>query len=127
MNDFYNILINSQPFVVNDFNRLHQESKIFIETELQKARSDKKIVITHHVPTLLNYPEEYKNSVLNQGFAVELFPLIESSNAMYWIYGHHHRNIPEFTIGTTKLLTNQLGYVIQKEHRGFNHSAVIEI
>lgn len=67
--------------------------------------------VTHHVPTELNYPEMYKGSELNDAFVVELFDLIESSSADYWLYGHHHRIIPEFTIGKTKLITNQMGYV----------------
>ena len=59
-------------------------------------------------------------SILNEGFAVELYDLIESSNAQYWIYGHHHQNVPAFKIGATTLLTNQLGYVHQEEHSGFD-------
>jgi len=36
---------------------------------------------------------------LNEAFAVELFELIEDSGPDYWIYGHHHNNIPDFSIG----------------------------
>lgn len=73
-------------------------------------------MFTHHLPTFLNYPEHYKGDVLNEAFALELFDLIDSSNIDYWVYGHHHCNIPEFNIGKTRLVTNQLGYVQQYEH-----------
>jgi hypothetical protein len=75
----------------------------------------------------LNYPEQYKGDVLNEAFAVELYDLIESSNIDYWVFGHHHYNTPEFTIGSTKLLTNQLGYVQQSEHRLFGKDRCIEL
>ena len=91
-------------------------------------RTDKqRIVVTHHVPTMMHYPEQYKNSNINSAFAVELFDTIESSNATHWIYGHHHCNTPAFKIGNTTMLTNQLGYVQQNEHQLFDPSAIIEI
>jgi hypothetical protein len=42
-------------------------------SELQRNDAGKKVVVTHHVPTLKNYPEKYKGDVLNEAFAVELF------------------------------------------------------
>jgi hypothetical protein len=58
---------------------------------------------------------------------VELFDLIESSEIAYWVYGHHHTNTPEFTIGNTKLITNQLGYVQRNELRLFETNKVFKI
>lgn len=68
----------------------------------------------------INYPEVYKGSPLNEGFAVELGSLIEEHSPDAWIYGHHHFNVPDFTIGKTQLLTNQLGYVGRNEHMEFS-------
>jgi hypothetical protein len=51
--------------------------------------------------------------------------LIEGAPIDYWIYGHHHHNTPEFSIGKTTLLTNQLGYVGYGEHKGFSGEKVI--
>ena len=87
--------------------------------------SGKTVVVTHHVPTLLNYPSWYKTSILNQAFAVELFDLIEDSLIDYWIYGHSHINTPEFMIGNTHLLINQLGYVSHFEHQQFQKDKII--
>jgi predicted phosphohydrolase len=75
------------------------------------------------VPTFLHYPPEYKGDALSEDFAVELYDLIETSNATAWIYGHHHRNIPPYTIGNTRMLTNQLGYVRLREDKGFDPGA----
>jgi hypothetical protein len=37
--------------------------------------------------------------------------MIEKSDIDYWVYGHHHYNTPEFIVGNTRMVTNQLGYV----------------
>lgn len=84
-------------------------------------------VFSHHCPSFLNYPEEYKGDVLNEAFAVELHDFIASSKIDYWVYGHHHRNTPEFKIGNTKLITNQLGYVQIDEHKFFKPNKFIEL
>ena len=83
------------------------------------------MVVTHHVPTLLNYPKKYRNSSINEAFAVELYNLIETQQPNYWIYGHHHFNTTDFRIGNTQMLTNQLGYVAYNEHRGYKVDTVI--
>ena len=106
---------------------MHADSLSFIQGELKKDSSEETIVFTHHCPTFLNYPEQYKGSVLNEAFAAELFDLIEPSGISHWVYGHHHCNIPEFSIGNTKLLTNQLGYVQQQEHKLFDPKKCIEL
>lgn len=128
VNDFKLIKNKGKNLTTTDFNALHKNDLDFLKTALATGTDKKRIVITHHVPTLLHYPEQYKTSNINTAFAVELHDFIEKTKADYWIYGHHHCNTPAFTIGnTTTLLTNQLGYVIQNEHRLFNPSAVIEI
>jgi len=50
--------------------------------------------------------------------------LIEEFQSDYWIYAHHHANIPAFNIGKTTMLTNQMGYVYAKEHLKFNQTAI---
>lgn len=125
--DFSAISVNKKPFTPFDFNSLHKQCRLFLEGTFKTPEIHKRIVITHHVPTLLHYPEKYINSTINEAFVVELYPLIESSNTDYWIYGHHHCYVPAFTIGKTTMLTNQLGYVRHYEHHHFKKDAVIEI
>ena len=110
LSDFQVIKNDGHRFSVSDFNDLHSDCVAFIVKELDLGHHKKTVVVSHHVPTFFNYPTIYKGSPINEAFAVELFPVIESSNVAYWIYGHHHRNVPDFNIGKTKLLTNQLAY-----------------
>jgi Icc-related predicted phosphoesterase len=106
---------------------LHETDVAFLKNAITKSVSEKTIVMTHHVPTLMNYPDQYKGSNINEAFAVELHDLIYKSNVPYWIYGHHHYNTPEFKIGKTIMFTNQLGYVQQNEHGAFKTNAIIEL
>ena len=127
LNDFNIINYGHRALRATDVNHLHAESLDFIRTELARPTEKKTIVVTHHAPTLFHYPEVYKSSILNEAFAVELFPLIYDSAVSYWIYGHHHFNTPDFNIGKTTLTTNQLGYVERRENRGFSPEKFIEL
>lgn len=127
MSDFQVIKYNGYRFSSEHFNQLHEESLLFIQQELKQNNTEKSVIVSHHVPTFLNYPEQYKGDALNDAFAVELFDMIENSNINYWIYGHHHQNTPDFKIGNTQMLTNQLGYVQYNEHSLFNTNKTIEL
>jgi predicted phosphohydrolase len=127
MSDFHVIKNGKFRFSAERYNELHAESVTFLEKELAAETNLKKAVATHHVPTLMNYPEQYKGSMLNEAFAVELFNLIEDTAPDYWIYGHSHSNTPDFEIGKTRLRTNQLGYVKYGEHQQFNTNEIITV
>ncbi len=127
MSDFAVIRNGKLPFTATDFNALHQTDFEFLSDALSEPSDRQRIVVTHHVPTRKHYPEQYRESRINSGFVTELHDFIESSQATYWIYGHHHSNIPPFKIGATTLLTNQLGYIMKNEYQLFNPSAVIEV
>ena len=127
VNDFRVIKFNGNRLSATKYNELHEESYNFIQQEINKNHAGKTVVVTHHVPTFLNYPEQYKGDILNEAFAVEFFDFSEPSTIDYWIYGHHHSNIPAFKIGPTEMLTNQLGYVRYNEHANFKNSPIINI
>lgn len=125
--DFRLIRYQKKPFSVDVYNQLHKDCLNYLTTELDNNIHDKTIVFTHHVPTLLHYPEVYKESLLNEAFVTPLDNLIKNSSIDYWVYGHHHFNTPEFSIGKTKMLTNQLGYVMWNEQAGFQVDKYLEI
>lgn len=125
LSDFHVISNLSDNFTSTKYNDLHTESLTFIKEVLNnKTTAKSTVVATHHVPTFMNYPDEYKGSVLNEAFAVELFDLIGQYQPDVWIYGHSHGNMDDFTIGKTNLVTNQLGYVSENEHKIFDGSKV---
>jgi predicted phosphohydrolase len=127
VSDFYKIKTKGEPLRSDDFNQLHSNSLTFLKNAVAKSSAQSKVVVTHHVPSQLCNPPEYKISPINNAFVSEQYNFIYDYNIDYWIYGHHHANMPEVEINGTKLLTNQLGYVHLGEHHSFRTSAIIEI
>jgi hypothetical protein len=127
VSDFEVILLNGKPISAVEFNSFHRKSVDFIEEELIKHSDKMNIMVTHHVPTLFNYPKKYLNSVINNAFATELSTLSEKHSIHSWIYGHSHINTLPFTLYMTEYLTNQLGYVALGENISFKRDAFIEI
>ena len=57
----------------------------------------------------------------------ELGDFIADSRIDAWIFGHSHANI-DATIGNTRIVCNQLGYVYYRENLGgFDGGKVIEV
>ena len=85
------------------------------------------MVVTHHLPTLAVVAPEHKGSLLNSAFATELGDFIADSRIDAWIFGHSHAN-EETSIGNTRIVSNQLGYVHYNEHLcGFDGGKYIEV
>lgn len=127
MSDFHVITYQGRRFSPAIFNQLHEECRAFLLSALDETDDCETIVISHHVPTLFNYPQRYEESLLNEAFVVDLSELIESSGINYWIYGHTHANNSAFEVGKTRMLTNQLGYIEYNEHQDFNIAKIITI
>ncbi|MNR18309.1 3',5'-cyclic adenosine monophosphate phosphodiesterase CpdA [compost metagenome] len=127
LSDFRVIRKNEKRLTVDDYNQLHLESRLFLEETFQTKTDAPTVVVTHHPPTFFNYPKKYATSDINEAFGTELFSIIENNEIDYWIYGHHHYNVSDFTIGKTKLVTNQLGYIKYNENENFRNDAVFSI
>lgn len=127
LSDFRVIQNDKKRLTVDDYNQIHGESRLFLEDALKNQINIPTVVITHHPPTFMNYPEKYANSNINEAFGTEMFNFIEESEIDYWIYGHHHCNVSDFAIGNTKLVTNQLGYIKYNENENFKRDAVFSI
>lgn len=123
--DFKRISYKNESFTLDQFNNLHDIAFEFIQKEVKKE--GKKIVITHHLPSIECNVAEFKGSKLNDAFCVDKTEFILDSNIDFWVYGHSHRNKKDFRIGETKMVTNQFGYIDWKEHQSFNYQKVIEI
>ena len=109
-----------------EYNQLHQEALAFLGIALG-ANTHRKMVISHHLPSFMNYPKKHQNDPINACFASNLDDFIEKTAPNAWIFGHHHSYIPPFLIGKTTFYTNQLGYVKFKECAGFDRSATITL
>ena len=124
--DFHRIMWGKDVLGWREFNREHERCVGFIKKSAEESTAGHKVVVTHHVPSFLLCATEFEGSRLNGAFAAELRDLIRESDIEYWIYGHSHRNI-NMTIGRTKCVSNQLGYVFSGEHLGFDTKAGFEL
>ena len=127
VNDFYKIKYKGQPLTAYDFNHFHNQSFSYLENALKESTAKRKVVITHHCPTNKANAKEFLGSQLNEAFVIELYNFIYDSSIDYWIFGHTHRNEPEININGTTIVSNQLGYVHQKEHKTFRMDAYFEV
>lgn len=115
VSDFYTMRYNDDLVTIREFNRKHQQSIDFIKSEVEKHAALKKVVVTHHAPSMLLNPKEYINSEINEAFVIDLTDYIETSGIDYWMYGHIHHNTQNISIGQTKMITNQMGYYRNSE------------
>lgn len=126
VSDFKRIRNGEYRLSSQRFNEEHERCRLFIEKSVATSKAKNVIVATHHVPSFALMADEFKGSSINGAFTVELGNYIANSRINYWIYGHSHRNINK-TIGNTRCVSNQLGYVSQNEHQAFRRDAAIEI
>jgi len=129
INDFEKIYDNGKRLTVEKFNEMHTADKNFLKSSLRKISNSKRkaIVVTHHVPTLKNYPLKYEDSTLNEAFVSNFESSVNDVLPSHWIYGHHHENTPSFLIKDCYFLTNQLGYVEANEHNRFKLSLTFNV
>ena len=128
MNDFRQIMYDGRRFMPEDFNLEHEKCLRFLKQAVKESTAKHIVVVTHHLPSLAVVAARHMGSVLNGAFATELGNFIADSRIDAWIYGHSHTNI-DTTIGNTKIVCNQMGYVFSNEHltNGFESGKVIEL
>lgn len=126
VSDFKRIRNGEFRLSAQRFNEEHEVCRNFIEKAVSESNAERIVVATHHIPSFALMAEEFKDSSINGAFTVELAGMIAESRINCWIYGHSHRNIDKM-IGSTRCVSNQLGYVFQNEHNTFRRDAVTEI
>lgn len=128
VNDFYRIRYNGYRLSSDTFNLEHEHCLQFVKKAVSESSAQTKIVLTHHVPTELCTASEFRDSLINGAFTVELGNYIVESGIDYWIYVHSHRNI-DAQIGNTRIISNQLGYVSSAEYsvNGFDPGRFIDV
>lgn len=119
--DFKFIRHNGELLSIDIYNKLHNQCIEFLMIELREKKG-KRVIVSHHVPTLQCISKEFKGDQMNFAFYSDMEKLIKRYNPDYWVYGHSHRNVGRLEIGKTVLLSNQLGYVNIFEQDGFDRS-----
>jgi len=117
MNDHALCFLNGTAFAPSDARSLHSATRAWLDREVATIRGktpDAKIVIvTHHAPILEANPPQYRNSASAPAFVSNMRPEIAKWRPALWISGHTHHSF-DLMHGTTRLLSNQRGYVGQE-------------
>jgi len=58
ISDFQIIKFKDHFFSASNFNQLYSDSLDFIQKELVQENTDKTVVVTHYVPTFMNFPSQ---------------------------------------------------------------------
>jgi len=117
INDF--TLINNGKFLFTpqDAYKEHQDSLSVLNDVLTDTSIKKLVVVTHHCPSSLCIPEEYKGQdyIATSGFVSNLESFImDNPKIRVWVSGHTH-NVLDTLLGKTRLLQNCRGYYPSEE------------
>lgn len=104
-------------------------SQGYIEEKMKEYNSYKKVVVSHHAPSMKSVHEKYLGNKLNPCFANNLDYLVSDSDL--WIHGHVHDSF-DYIIGNSRVLANPRGYAQKdlpssQENKMFNSELVISI
>lgn len=92
---------------------IHRQSKAWLEQELVRRKGEKNVVISHHGPSAMSLPEQYKTDIVSAGYVSNLEPFIEDYQPSYWVHGHLH-NSSRYQIGTCEVVANPRGYPMER-------------
>ena len=82
---------------------------IFEEVKKQKKAGNKVVVISHHAPSYMSVPEEFRGDTINGAYVSELSEDILDFKPNVWIHGHTHNSF-DYHIGDTNVICNPRGY-----------------
>ncbi|MER9560663.1 metallophosphoesterase [Mesorhizobium sp. M0571] len=126
MNDYKLIAKQRNPwqrFVPETAFRMHQESRLFLDSAL-KTDPIKTVVVTHHMPHAGSIPSRFKGDWLNAAFASDLSNVIEDGRPALWVHGHTHDSC-DYQLGSTRIICNPHGY--DGENTEFDPALVVRV
>ncbi len=127
INDFNCIRHAHAWFTPSHCAQMSISAQEYIEKILINSNGLKKVVITHHAPTMKSIHEKYLGNRLNPCFANDLERLVEMSD--FWIHGHVHDSF-DYMVGKARVIANPRGYSKyqdKQENILFNSKLILNI
>jgi len=109
----------------SDTAALHRRSKSWLAGAAQQHAGGKRVVITHHAPSIHSLPANFRGDPVSAAYASNLDELVEQCAAELWIHGHLHSQ-SDYRIGGTRVVCNPRGYP-DGRNPGFQPDLVIEV
>jgi Icc-related predicted phosphoesterase len=113
-------------FTPNDARLLNEETEQFLQNTLKKPFPGKRVIITHHAPSIQSIPIEYRSHNLCGAFASNYESLMTTYQPNAWIHGHLHSNFA-YNIGSTQVVCNPRGYEDYELNANFNPKAMLAL
>lgn len=104
----------------------HLVSRQFITEALAESFDGPTVVLTHHAPSWLSVPDQFRGDKISAGYASRLEELMMTYEPVLWIHGHTHTSF-DYQIGKTRVVCNPRGYVPSNENPNFDPNLVVEI
>ncbi|TLS78278.1 phosphoesterase [Mariprofundus erugo] len=132
--DAERIVVQAEPidgpefFTMSDQERLHDESRQWLERELQRPFAGKTVVVTHHAPSLQSIARKAWHQPLTNCYVAANMEKY-MCGVDVWIHGHTH-NSADYVIGGCRVVCNPRGYPDEQsecENEDFDPRKVIEI
>lgn len=127
INDFSSVRYGQTMFNTSHCASLSLVAQSYINQKLNQYADKKKVVITHHTPSMKSVPQKYHGDIVNAYFSSNLDTLVEKSDL--WIHGHTHSSF-DYHINNARVVCNPRGYtkhIHKQENIEFNPSLVVEI
>jgi hypothetical protein len=110
MNDYQKIRVSPryrrlQP---KDTALLNSASCRWLRAEVGRDPSHT-VVVTHHAPSVRSLDPEFSLDPVSGAYASDLEDFIAEAQPALWIHGHTHYCV-DYTIGRTRMVSNQRGY-----------------
>lgn len=125
LNDFRKIRFADGMFNPEQFTKLHNKSKAWLDKALSRPFKGKTVVITHHTPTHWSWNES-PNAVKKLAYCNDLKTIFHQHEISAWFHGHTH-SIADYRIEDARILSNTRGYLGRKEVPGFDLNKVVDI
>lgn len=124
MNDYTKIRGPSYNRLTTRYlNSIHKTAVTWLDNALNDSHADIKIVVTHHMPHLLNN-DSGPYDPYESAYRSDLSMIMDKHKVPLWIYGHTHQ-ASDIIICGCRCVSNPLGY--PDESTGYLPDAYIEL
>lgn len=93
-----------------DVATIHARSRHWLQGSVAASTTRFNVVVSHHAPSTLSVPEEYRDDLLTAAYASNLEPVIDRLKPDLWLHGHIH-STSDYRVGNTRVLCNPRGYL----------------
>jgi len=112
----YHTINNAEGYLLtpeDTTNEWHKANKYLTEQLHNHTFDGKTVVVTHHAPSRVTTPDQFRGNRLQPAFSSRMDDLIRETEPDLWVYGHDHHTA-EHRIGNTRLVSCQAGYPYER-------------